>query len=514
VNKQQSISVFFIVVLSIALTAGQASAFIPTQFLLSISAATSSAEANSDVPAVTHHSMTINGETLEYTATADYMPLTSDEGVVQAQMFYIAYVRDGVADRSQRPITFLFNGGPGSSSIWLHMGCAGPKRVVLSEAGAPLPPPPRYEDNPFTWLDITDLVFIDPIGTGYSRTMPNVDIGQYYSMDGDVQSVAEFIRLYITENDRWLSPKFVAGESYGGIRGAALARLMQGEIGTDTSVILNGLVFLSPAFDYAPLMATQSNNFPYALSVPTYFTTALYHNKISIVDPEQLPGILAELERWVIADYLPALFRGDSLPQGERGEIASTLSAYTGLSESYILSKNLRVGVDDFREELLGDEQLFLALTDARYVFGWEFDTGAMQYADVIQPTFAAALNDYMINDLGYRTDRVYVVLSIEADERWQFGDPLMGFPNVLAELSEVMKMNPFLKVLVGRGYYDLDVPYYGTEYCLRQLQLSPDLTANITREYYESGHMVYTDNQALEKFKADVARFMANAIP
>jgi carboxypeptidase C (cathepsin A) len=503
-----------ILVWFIGLTAGQAVAVISTELLGSTSAITSVAEASSDVPAVTRHSISVDGETLGYIATADYMELINEEGEVQAQMFYIAYEREGVEDRSERPITFLFNGGPGSSSIWLHMGCAGPKRVVLSEAGAPLPPPARYEDNPFTWLDLTDLVFIDPIGTGYSHTMPGVDIGQYYSMDGDVQSVADFIRLYITENDRWLSPKFIAGESYGGIRGALLARNLYGEIGTDTSVALNGIIFLSPAFDYATLVSTQANNLPFALSAPTYFTTAWYHNKISVGEPEQLPVILAEIEQWVIADYLPALFRGDSLPEGERSDIAAMLSAITGLSEDYILFKNLRVSQDDFREEFLREEQLIPALTDTRFLFDWDFSVFDMQYGDVIQPVFAAALNDFMINGLGYQTDRLYIVLSAEADEDWTFGSALGGFPNVIEELSEAMKMNTFLKVFVGRGIYDLDVPYYGTEYCLRQLQLSPELQANITREYYESGHMVYTDRLALEKFKADVARFMANAIP
>jgi carboxypeptidase C (cathepsin A) len=457
-------------------------------------------------PSVTDHSIQLGGATLDYTATAGFEQIRDDNGQAQANMFYVAYTKKGELDPAKRPVTFVFNGGPGSAAIWLHLGAVGPKRVLLADDGMPLSPPPQWVDNESTWLDVTDLVCIDPVGTGFSQAAPGVDANKFYEVRQDARSIAEFIRLYVTANHRWLSPKLIAGESYGGTRAPLVARLLQTDYGTDVS----GLVLISPVIDFETFSAQlrgHGTDLAYAVSVPSYATTAWYHKKLAPDLQADFQGLVRQVEEWSIQTYLPALVQGDALPPDDQATIARQLSRYTGISESFIKLNRLRMTPSDFRRELLRDQGLEISQYDTRFTFS---SGRGGQYLDALMPPFTSAFNDYVRSELKFQSDRQYVALSDRANGAWNWGPGgLTGFLNVTDELAAAMKQSPAMKVLVARGYYDLDVPYFGTDYALNQLGLAPELRANVTRAFYESGHTLYTPRAGREKLKADVAVFI-----
>ncbi len=471
--------------------------------------ATPSSNGSAPATSVTEHSIRVNGSVLDYVAVAGLQPLKDDAGQVQAEVFFVAYTKKGVEDAAERPITFVFNGGPGSSSMWLHLGAVGPKRVRLAADGAPLSPPPQWVANEHTWLDVTDLVCIDAIGTGFSRAAPGVDAARFYEVKQDAWSFAEFIRLYLTSHTRWLSPKFVAGESYGGTRGALLARTLQTDFGID----LNGLLIISPVIDFGTIntqTSSRSTDLAFALNVPTYAATAWYHGRLSPDMQADLQRLVREAGQWAVNEYLPALIQGDALAEETRVRIVGELSHYTGISERYIRAHDLRLMPGDFREELLGDQQLHVSRLDGRFAFA--ADSG-VEYVDEIVPPFVTALNDYLRTELRFETDRHYEPVSDEVEDAWDWGPGgLAGFLNVSDDLSQAMQQNRSMKVLVILGYYDLDVPYFGTEYALNRLGLGPELRANLTRSHYETGHVVYVSERGLAQLKADVSSFIKSA--
>ncbi|SRR5579871_1190891 len=461
--------------------------------------------------AVTTHSITVGGTVVQYTATAALEPLTDRAGKAEADMFFVAYVRQGVADLSKRPITFAFNGGPGAASVLLHLGALGPKRVPLLDHGAPPPPSAHWSDNPYTWLPFTDLVFVDAVGTGYSRAAAGVPDTTFFQPDGDARSFAQFVQRYLAATHRQASPIFLAGESYGGTRAIILARLLRDEFGINVS----GLILISPVVDFETLNTQyrhpgRSMDLAYALDVPTYAATAWYHKKLGPEFPDLATAVRAA-ERWAVAEYLPALVRGDALPAPAQERIAQALSQYTGIGEAIIRAQHLRLLPNAFRRELLSDQHLQISALDGRVAV----DPHAAPAASTtgLMAPLAAIFERYASVELGYaRADR-YEALSDRVERDWTWG--ARGPSDVLdvtGDLRDAMQRNPAMKVLVARGYFDLTVPYYGTEYALNRLEVGPALEGNVIRRYYEGGHMLYTSQASLEKFTDDAAALIASA--
>jgi carboxypeptidase C (cathepsin A) len=462
----------------------------------------------------TKHSITVNGAKLDYTATAGNLLLKEENGKVRASVFFIAYAKAAVTDLSKRPITFTFNGGPGSSSVWLHLGAFGPKRVLLSDDGEPGPPPYRLVDNDSTLLDLTDLVFIDPVSTGFSRAAPGQDVKQFHGVQEDVQTVGEFIRLYTTRFGRWASPKLLAGESYGTTRAAGLASHLQNQHGLN----LNGIILVSSVLNFQTLRTDEGNDLPYPLFLPTYAATAWYHKRLP--DELQRSGlrkVLEEVERFAQGDYTLALMKGDKLTNGERQLIASRLARYTGLSEKFVLQNNLRVSSDRFNTVLLRDQRRSVGRYDSRYK-GIESDpaSGRPEYDPsyaAVQGAYTAALNQYVRGELKYKSDWPYEILTGRV-QPWSFGEAKNRYLNVSGSLRRAMTQNSSLRVFVANGYYDLATPYFATEYTISHLGLDRTLADHITMGYYEAGHMMYLHQPAHRKLRQDLAAFFQAAVP
>ncbi len=461
----------------------------------------------------TLHTVTVGGVKLDYKATAGTLPLKDDEGKVTANVFFVAYTKTGVDDLSRRPITFAFNGGPGSSSVWLHLGAFGPKRVALAGEGEAPPPPYRLVDNEDTLLDLTDLVFIDPVSTGYSRSPEPKEEAKFHSVEGDVHSVGDFIRLYTTRFDRWESPKFLAGESYGTTRAAGLAGYLQDRHG----IYLNGIVLISTVLNFETLRFADGNDLPYVLFLPTYTAAAAYHKKLAADLRADLPKTLAEVEKFAQGEYAAALMKGDDLPDGERKEVEARLARYTGLSEDFIARNDLRIDQSRFCKELLRDEHRVMGRYDSR-VTGPDEDAASERPGydpsyTAVQGAFTAAFNQYVRHDLRYENDMNYEVLSGKV-QPWDFGDAKNRYLNVAPTLQKAMTQNRDLHVFVASGRYDLATPFLATEYTFHHLGLEPALRDHVTMAYYEAGHMMYTRPSEHRKLKKDLAAFYRAALP
>ncbi len=462
----------------------------------------------------TGHTIQLNGQTIKYTALAGTMVLKKEDGTPTASIFYIAYTKDDVADLSKRPLTFAFNGGPGSSSVWLHMGTLGPKRVVMDPEGNPMPPPYKFTDNEYSLLDLTDLVFIDPVSTGYSRAVPDNTARNFHSLKGDLDSVAEFIRLYTTRNERWASPKFLAGESYGTTRAAALSGYLQDNLGMN----LNGIILLSSVLNFGAISFDPGNDLPYALFLPTYTAAAWYHNKLSKdLQTAGLQKAIDESQRYAAGPYTAALFKGDSITAEERAAVVKNLARLTGLPPQYIDQSNLRVRADRFEKELLLDQRRTLGRYDSR-LEGVDEDATASypdfdpSYASV-QGAFTAAFNQYVRTELKFDSDQPYEVLTSKV-QPWSFQGYENRYVNVANTLRDAMIENGSLKVFVGMGYYDLATPFFSQEYTLDHMGLDPKLRDHISISYYQAGHMMYTHLKSLEKARQDLGKFMASCLP
>ena len=458
-------------------------------------------------PIETHHETSVGGRTLKYTARAGVLPLKDEFDETQAEIFFMAYELDGVKDRSTRPLTFAFNGGPGSSSIWLHMGAVGPKRVVMEKEGWMPRPPFRYENNAQTWLDQTDLVFIDPVGTGYSRAAKEELDKKYWGYIGDIESIGEFIRLFLARYGRWTSPLFLAGESYGTTRAAGLAGYL-----VDHGIAFNGIILASSALDFNAFRFGRANDTPYVLFVPTYAATAWYHKRLSpALLAKPVAELTADVKAWAETKLLPALMKGDRIDDVERKSVARKLAEFTGLDAEYILGTNLRVDIHRFCKELLRDQRRSVGRIDSRFQGVEavavnetpEFDPSMV----AITPPYAAALNQYVRMELGIETDLVYEVMSGKINEKWQWENGQM--PATGEEVRVALAKNPYMKVLVAQGYYDLATPLFATEYMISHMNVDAKLRGNIEMAYYGSGHMFYLDVDCLAAFKADVDRFL-----
>ena len=472
-----------------------------------------------DVISQSSHAIMINGETVHYQATAGRLILKAEDEKTgekpKAAIFFVAYTRDRPADASAagyataRPITFAFNGGPGSSSVWLHLGLLGPRRVVLEEDGRPLPPPYRLVDNDLSLLDKTDLVFIDPVTTGFSRAVPGEADKQFHGFKPDIESVGEFIRLYLSRNHRWASPRYLIGESYGTTRAAGLAGHLQERHG----LYLNGIMLISVVLNFMTLHFAPGNDLPYMLFLPTYAATAHYHGRLGPGVPAELPALLAEVEAFAMNEYALALLRGDALPAEERAAIANRLAGYTGLSADYIARTNLRINIHRFTKELLRDRRRTTGRLDSRYTgidrdAAGEYDEFDPSYA-LIQGPYTGLLNDYVRRELRFESDLPYEILS-DRVQPWSFDDHQNTYVNVGETLRQAMSMNPHLRVFVANGAYDLATPYLATRYTFDHLELDESLRGNITTSHYEAGHMMYIHDPSLARLRADLAAFLA----
>lgn len=460
----------------------------------------------------TQHSITLDGQKIPYTATASTTLLKDEDGTAKATVFSIAYTRDGVKDPATRPVTFSFNGGPGAASVWVHMGAFGPKRVERDAEGMSLKPPGRLVDNDLSILDVTDLVFIDPVDTGYSRTVPGQDAKQFHGVRQDVESVGEFIRLWVTRNERWASPKLIAGESYGTTRAAGLALYLDERYGMQ----LNGLVLVSSVLNWQYQEFHTGNDMPYIIHLPTYAATAWYHKKLPPELQRDLRATLKEVEEFSRTEYALALHEGDRLSPERKKEIAARVARYSGLSPEYVERTNLRIEIFRFVKELLRDQGKTVGRLDTRFT-GRDLDAAGENFeydpssASVGGP-YVAALNDYIRRELEFKEDLIYESLSRRVHP-WSFGDSENQYLNMAEFLRQAMVRNPDLKVLITSGYYDLATPYFDAFYTLDHLGLPPELRGNIRVTTYEAGHMMYIRAADHRKLKQDIVEFLREAV-
>lgn len=470
----------------------------------------------------------IGGETLDYEVTAGEIFLRAEDGTPRAAIFSISYVKAGEDDPTTRPVTFVFNGGPGSASLWLHMGAWGPKRVITppdaSDAGAP---PYPIEDNPHSLLDVSDLVFIDPVGTGYSRALGATEATEFYGVNEDAESIAEFIRIWITREGRWNSPKYLAGESYGTTRAAAVAEKMQGGW---NGIALNGVILVSAILDFQTARFAPGNDTPHVAFFPTMAATAWYHDR---VDRDRWDGdfdaFIEDARSFATHVLPPALIRGESMSAEEMRATAEQMAGYLGVGADWIEDAKLRVGASRFRKELLRDADLIVGRFDSRYTGVDSEHTGDTPENDPsgygMDVAYTAAVNDYLTRELGveYREgndaegallDRRYKVLTGEPGRHWNWSQDERGWPayvNVAPWLGKAMRENADFRVLLASGWYDLATPFFGAEMSLFKNGMVLD---RVDFTYYEAGHMMYLVEQEAEDLSDDTRAFISGEKP
>jgi carboxypeptidase C (cathepsin A) len=459
----------------------------------------------------TQHHAVIGGQEIRYAATSGTLILRDEDGKPKASIFFTAYTRDGVKDLGKRPITYTFNGGPGSSSVWLHLGAFGPRRVALEDEGWAPPPPYHLVDNGESLLDLTDLVFIDPVTTGFSRAIPGKEARSFYGLEEDAEAVAEFIRLYTTRFGRWPSPKFLAGESYGTTRAAKLSNLLQQRKG----IYLNGIVLLSSILNFQTASFAVGNDLPYPLFLPTYTATAWYHKKLPAdLQAAGLQKAVQESRRFAAGEYTLALMRGNALSPEEWNDVAAKVSRYTGLSVEYVKQTNLRPEIQAFDKELLRDQRATVGRLDSRFKGRDRDAAGSRDEFDpsnaAITGPFTAVLNEYVRQDLGFKSDLPYEILT-DRVRPWNYGRGNQ-YANVAEDLRTAMVQNPALKVFVACGYYDLATPLFAAEYTFGHIGFEPEYARRIGLHYYEAGHMMYIRRADHQQLKRDIAAFFASA--
>jgi carboxypeptidase C (cathepsin A) len=449
---------------------------------------------------------TFNGQRISYTATAGEMYLKGDDGTPKAAINYYTYIKE--PRDTTRPVTFLFNGGPGSGSVWLHMGAFGPKRVgIPSDARDDGAPPYPIVDNPDALLDVTDIVFIDPVGTGFSHVLGKTDPKDYWGVTKDAKSVAQVIRLWLNDNGRWNSPKFLGGESYGTTRSAAVANELEGAY---NDVALNGIILISTILDFGAQAEVEGNDMPYIISVPLMAAVAWYHNKVAD-RPATLEAFVAEARAFASGPYATALMKGQALAGAERDGVRTQLARYTGLSEQFLERTDLRPSPGRFWKELLRDRGLVVGRLDSRYIgrdrdsAGEGIDNDPSFYG--IDAGYTAAINAYVRDDLGFKTERSYVTIGSVQPWDWDLGrGEGTYYKSVAPYIGKAMRENSGLRVFVGQGYYDFATPFFGAEYALTRTGFPQD---RIVWKYYDSGHMMYVRDEDRKKLSEDVRAFI-----
>ncbi len=471
------------------------------------------AEQKEEAPEIRKHNLQLRGRTLNYTTTTGFLPIKNARtGETEAKVFFIAYTLDGAGDSAKRPLMFSFNGGPGSASVWLHLGALGPKRVRMLEDGMMPPPPYELTPNEETWLTETDLVFIDPVGTGYSRPVKPELGAKFWGLNGDIESVAEFIRLYLGRSDRWNSPLFLVGESYGTTRASGLSNFL-----FEKGIALNGVCLISTVMNFQTLLFADGNDLPFVLILPSYAATAWYHKTLpGDLQRKPLKDVLREAEDFAVGEFQPALARIGNLSASERAALAARFARFTGLSADFVDQNNFRVELGEFNKELLRTKRRTTGRLDSRFI-GIDRDQGSATPAfdpsmTAIRPPFTAAFNDYVRRDLGFRSDLEYYILGGGIGAPWNWGVS-NGFADTGQSLKLALSKNPYMKVFLASGYYDMATPYFATEYTLSALNLDNSLKGNISTHYYEAGHMMYIESNSLRKLKSDVAKFIKESV-
>lgn len=438
---------------------------------------------------------------------ASRLPLTNDKGEVEALVFSIAYLKESEAPNQERPLMFVFNGGPGSPTIWLHMGALGPKRAPLLPDGNLSEPPHTLEDNLHHWLDLADLVFVDPVGTGYSRAKDEATGEKFWGLQGDLDSMAEFIRLFLVRNSRTTSPLYLCGESYGTTRCAGLSEILMRK-GTPAK----GIILVSSVLNFQTLEFRKGNDLAYPLFLPTYTATAHYHGMVK----GRKDVLLKQVRDFALGDYWLALAQGSNLKPKKRAEIRRKLSALTGLSESWLDGCDLRINIHDFCKELLRSKQEVVGRLDSRIKGLEDTQRNSEQRGetdpsmDILMPPYVSLFLDYVRRDLKWETDLEYTIFT-GIKKPWNWGSARDGYPDTSDALRKAVSRHPYTKVFIASGYYDLATPFFATEYTLAHMGLNSKLARNFTVKEYEAGHMMYINVECLAQLKQDVAEWMGS---
>jgi carboxypeptidase C (cathepsin A) len=461
-------------------------------------------------PVTVKHSMTVAGKKIDYSTQTGYLDLKNDTGKLIAKVFFTYYKKEG-EEPGKRPVTFTFNGGPGSASVWLHMGGLAPKRVALSDDGTAPAPPYSLVSNEYTWLDKTDLVFIDPVSTGYSRAAPGENPKQFHGYLEDISSMGSFIRNFLSKYERWASPKFLAGESYGTTRAAGLSKLLQDRY----RIYINGIFLISAVLNFGSNDYYVGNDLPRALYIPSFTAAAWYHKKLTPELQADLKKTLAESEKFALGEYASALLKGTAISDTEKDAVATKMAYYTGLSKDYCLKAQLRVTEDRFYKELRRKDGLTIGRLDARFT-GRDLDDAGENvsfdpsFANIDGP-FTTTMNDYFQRELNFKEEKPYNIFGDVYP--WNYSNVQNQFLNVAESLRDAMSKNPALKVYVGAGYYDFATPYFTAQYDVEHMLLRPEQRSRIKFSFYESGHMYYIHKPSLIQFKKDVDAFFEWAL-
>ncbi len=459
------------------------------------------------------HSIVVAGETVEYDAHVGSVILRDEEEKATAEFFYTAYFRTNDQNRSERPVVFAYNGGPGSASFWLHMGIMGPRRVVTPNVGQQAPPPYPLVNNDYTLLDMADIVMVDPVGTGFSHPVGEAEGKDFWGLDEDAASITQFVRRFLSKYERWNSPRYILGESYGTTRSAVLARHLQG-----ANIDLNGIVLVSSVLDFNTILFPEGAIVPYVVNVPSYAIVAAYHDALPGGSPADLETFMNEVENWALTDYAAMLFKGTSADPSERSRVIEQMHRYTGLSRSYLEKANLRVSAPEFEKELLRDQGLVVGRLDARFTgpTGDLLETTPSHdpQSTAISSAYTSLFNNYLREELGYDGDMEYVPSGRAGPWNWSrrganIGFGLGGIPNVAPDLATAMQRNPRLEVLLVNGIYDLATPYFAAVWTMDNMGLPPELRDNIQRADFSAGHMMYVEQSLLPQWRETLTAFI-----
>ncbi len=465
-----------------------------------------------DAPVVTSGTIRLNGQPLAYTATTGMLPIRNPQtDSIEGNMFFVYYAKDGT-DHATRPITFVFNGGPGSATVWLHMGAFGPKVVKLKPDGAAPPAPYQYIDNQSTLLDQTDLVFLDPVGTGYSRPTTPANGPKFWGLDEDVRSVGEFIRLFLTRYERWTSPKFVAGESYGTTRAAHLSGWL-----VDNGITLNGTILISAVLNFELSRTARGNDIAYAMYFPSHAATAWYHKRLP-PDLQKLPleTFMTEVEQFTTNEYVPYLMKGDgAVTPADRAAISQKVARYTGLPVMFVANNDNRLELSRVMPELLRDQRRVHGRLDSRFTV-YNPDNGSENppfdpSEATIRNSFTPVLNDYVRKVLGYKNDATYWILG-GGIGRWNY--PQNQYADVVPSLEKAFGKNPDMKLYVAMGWYDLATPYWAVQFTLDHMRVDPTARAGIQVGHFTAGHMMYIDEPNMVQLRKELRGFIDGAVP